>query len=221
MKKIEKDVIKKKVGLRAINYVRPGSVIGVGTGSTILYFINALKKIKNKIKGVVSSSLDSTIKLKKIGLPILDINKINKIDLYIDSADEINYKMQMIKGGGAALTNEKIIASISDLFICIVDYSKLVKVLGKFPLPIEIIPMAKSLIFNKLKQLGGIPKQRPNTITENGNIIIDVYNFMIIDAIFFEETINNIPGVVTVGIFAKRTADIVLVGVKNGIKVIQ
>ncbi|MGD6858682.1 MAG: ribose-5-phosphate isomerase RpiA [Enterobacteriaceae bacterium] len=218
---MEKDVIKKKVGLRAINYVRPGSVIGVGTGSTILYFINALKKIKNKIKGVVSSSLDSTIKLKKIGLPILDINKINKIDLYIDSADEINYKMQMIKGGGAALTNEKIIASISDLFICIVDYSKLVKVLGKFPLPIEIIPMAKSLIFNKLKQLGGIPKQRPNTITENGNIIIDVYNFMIIDAIFFEETINNIPGVVTVGIFAKRTADIVLVGVKNGIKVIQ
>lgn len=213
--------LKKSVAKAVLDYIYPGSVIGVGTGSTVFHFIEALSCTKNLVHGVVSSSNSSTLFLKKHGIPVYNLSDIKSLMLYIDSADEINFKLQMIKGGGAALTREKIIASAAKTFICIADESKLVRVLGKFPLPIEIIPMSISYILDKLIKLGGIPKIRHNVITDNGNIIVDVYDFEILDPIKVENVINSLPGVVSVGLFATRTADIALISKQSGITVIK
>ncbi|BAP58675.1 ribose-5-phosphate isomerase RpiA [Candidatus Tachikawaea gelatinosa] len=215
---MKQEKLKKIVGHAVIKYIKYGTIIGIGSGSTVSYFIDALSTIKNKIKGTVSSSEESTIKLKKLNIPVLDLNKINTLSLYIDGADEINMNMQMIKGGGGALTREKILATVAKKFICIVDFSKIVKKLGTFPLPIEIIPMAKNYIIKEMKNLGGQPICRKNFITDNGNIIIDVHNLNIINPVFLENLINSLPGVVTAGLFTKRRADIVLISTKNGVK---
>lgn len=211
------DKLKKAVGWAALSYVRPGMVIGVGTGSTISYFIDALATVKSQIKGVVSSSEASSVKLQSYDIPLFDLNNIKILDIYIDSADEINNVMQMIKGGGAALTREKIIATVANKFICIADSSKQVDVLGKFPLPVEVIPMAQSYVVRELKHLGGQPEYRQNMLTDNGNIILDVHNLKITNAIMLENKINAIPGVVTVGLFARRSADIALISTEYGV----
>ncbi|XBC43181.1 MAG: ribose-5-phosphate isomerase RpiA [Buchnera aphidicola (Meitanaphis flavogallis)] len=213
--------LKKSVAKAVLDYIYPGSVIGIGTGSTVSYFIEALSYTKNLVHGVVSSSSSSTLFLKKHGIPVYNLSDIKSLMLYIDSADEINFKLQMIKGGGAALTREKIIASAAKTFICIADESKLVQVLGTFPLPIEIIPMSISYILDKLIKLGGIPKIRRNVVTDNGNIIVDVYDFKILDPIKMEHKINSLPGVVSVGLFATRTADIALISKQSGIIVMK
>ncbi|XBC41636.1 MAG: ribose-5-phosphate isomerase RpiA [Buchnera aphidicola (Kaburagia rhusicola rhusicola)] len=218
---MDSEELKKSVAKAVLDYIYPGSVIGVGTGSTVFHFIEALSYTKNLVHGVVSSSSSSTLFLKKHGIPVYNLSDIKSLMLYIDSADEINFKLQMIKGGGAALTREKILASAAKTFICIVDESKLVKVLGKFPLPIEIIPMSISYILDKLIKLGGTPKIRHNVITDNGNIIVDVYDFKILDPIKIEHKINSLPGVVSVGLFATRTADIALISKQSGITVMK
>lgn len=213
--------LKKKAGWAALEYIQPGSVVGVGSGSTAGYFIDALSSVKNYIKGAVSSSAMSSCKLKNLDVPLLDLNEVDVLDIYIDGADEINAKKYMIKGKGAALTREKIIASAAKKFICIVDSSKIVSVLGGVPLPIEVIPMARTIVSKRIIDLGGIPKYRKNIITENGNILLDVYNLTIFNALSLEAEINNIPGVVTVGLFARRAADIAIISGNEGIKVIE
>lgn len=215
-----KDKLKRSVGWAALKYIQSSKIIGIGTGSTVTYFIEALNSIKERIEGVVSSSNYSSNQLKKLGIPIYNLNNLNELDVYVDSADEIDTHMQMIKGGGGALTKEKIIAAAAKKFICIVDSSKQVNILGRGPLPIEVIPMARSLVARELVRLGGLPEYRHNVITENGNHILDVYNMKISNASLLETKINNIPGVVSVGIFAQRRADIALIGTKEGIKTI-
>lgn len=215
------DEQKKAVGWAALEYVIDGTIVGVGTGSTAAHFIDALGSIKHRIEGAVSSSDISTAKLKNLGIKIFDCNEVDGLDIYVDGADEINGQMQMIKGGGAALTREKILAAIASKFICIVDTDKQVDVLGAFPLPIEVIPMARSYVARELVKLGGLPEYRQQVITDNGNVILDVRNLQITDAIALEDKINSIAGVVTVGLFARRCADIVLVGTLNGIKTIK
>ncbi|MEH0832149.1 ribose-5-phosphate isomerase RpiA [Pectobacterium cacticida] len=212
------DELKKAVGWAALDYVRPDTIVGVGTGSTAAHFIDALGSIKHKIKGAVSSSDASTAKLKSLRIPVFDANEVDSLDIYVDGADEINGHMQMIKGGGAALTREKIIAALSRQFICIVDESKQVDILGKFPLPVEVIPMARSYVARELVKLGGQPVYRQGIVTDNGNVILDVHNLNIMDAIAVENHINGIPGVVTVGLFANRGADVVLIGTAEGVK---
>jgi len=213
--------LKKQAAWAALDYIYPGAIIGVGTGTTIFYFIEALSTIKNIIYGAVSSSNASTLLLKKYGIEVFNLKNFNSITIYVDSADEINDHMQMIKGGGGALTREKIIATMSKKFICIIDKSKKVEVLGKFPLPIEIIPIALSYILQEMVKIGGKPEYRKNFITDNGNIIIDVYNLCIKDPLSMEKKINSLPGVVTVGLFAKRSADIVLMGTNKGTQTIK
>ncbi|QOI11172.1 ribose-5-phosphate isomerase RpiA [Blochmannia endosymbiont of Colobopsis nipponica] len=213
---------KRLVGWAALNYVQDGGIVGVGSGSTVAYFIEALATVKNFIKGAISSSDFSSIKLKQLGIPLFDLNDIDSLDVYVDSADEINRHMQMIKGGGGALTREKIIAAVARKFVCIIDIRKQVDILGKkFPLPVEVIPMGRSLVSRELRCLGGQPKYRCGTVTDNGNNILDVYNLKIFDAVSLEEKINNIPGVVTVGMFARRGADVVLVGSEQGVQIIE
>ena len=205
------DELKQKVAHAALHYIKGVPVIGVGTGSTVKHFINYLAEIKADIEGTVSSSEATTALLKQAGIPVLDLNNVGTIEVYVDGADEINPNKQLIKGGGAALTREKIIAATSKKFVCIADGSKRVDVLGKFPLPIEVIPMARSYVAREMVKLGGQPIWRENCVTDNGNQIIDVHNLDIMDAITMEQTINNITGVVAVGIFAMRPADICLV----------
>lgn len=217
-----KDKLKELVGWEALKYVKSNTIIGVGTGSTVTYFIKALSSIKEQIEGVVSSSNYSSMQLKQLGIPLCNLNHLNDLDIYIDSADEIDLHMQMIKGGGGALTKEKIIAFAAKKFVCIVDSSKQVNILGKKgPLPVEVIPMARSVVSKELIRLGGLPEYRNGVITDNGNNILDVYNMNITDAFLLEQRINNIPGVVTVGLFARRKADIVLVGTQKGIKILD
>lgn len=211
--------LKQTVALEAISYISSG-IIGIGTGTTVYSFIKELSKIKNNIYGAVSSSKVSTMHLKKHGIRVIDVNTIKSLPIYVDSADEINGQMEMIKGGGGALTGEKIIAEMADTFICIVDETKYVEVLGTFPLPVEVIPMAKSYIMRELIKLGGIPQCRKNVVTDYGNIIIDIHNFKIVNPIAMEKKISLLPGVVTVGIFARRRADITLISTVNGIRVI-
>lgn len=200
----------------AVKYIKNNNIIGIGSGTTISHFIDILFTEKKNIKGIVSASKNSTKKLKKYKFNICQINKIKKIGIYFDSADEINNKMQMIKGGGAALTNEKIISSFSDIFICIIDESKYVKNLGILhPVPIEIIPLAEKFIIRKLLHIGAIAKRRINTITEHGNLILDVYKLNLHEPIKIEKYINNIPGVITVGLFTQRCADILIISKKN------
>lgn len=215
------DELKKAVGWAALKYVRPGTIVGVGTGSTAAHFIDALGSIKHQIEGAVSSSNDSTAKLKQLGIQVFDCNDVDSLDIYVDGADEINGHMQMIKGGGAALTREKIIAAIARKFICIADSSKQVDILGAFPLPVEVIPMARSYVARELVKLGGQPEYRQGVVTDNGNIILDVRNLNIMNAIEMENKINNIAGVVTVGLFANRGADVALIGTPDGVKVIE
>ncbi len=205
------DELKQKVAQAALSYVKDVPVIGVGTGSTVKFFISYLAEMKVDIEGAVSSSEATTKLLKEAGIPVLDLNNVGTIEVYVDGADEINPRKQLIKGGGAALTREKIIAAASKKFVCIADGSKRVDVLGKFPLPIEVIPMARSYVAREMVKLGGQPVWRENCITDNGNPIIDVHNLDISDPIKMEQAINNITGVVAVGIFAMRPADICLV----------
>lgn len=212
------DKLKKTVGWAALQYVKPGTIVGVGTGSTAAHFIDALGTIKHQIEGTVSSSDASTAKLKSLGIQVFDLNSVDSLGVYVDGADEINHCMQMIKGGGAALTREKIIASVAQTFVCIADASKQVPILGAFPLPIEVIPMARSAVARRLVALGGHPEYRQNVITDNGNAILDVYGLEILDPVALENTINGIPGVVTVGLFANRGADIALIGTDDGVK---
>ena len=214
------DEMKKAAGWAALEYVKKGSIVGVGTGSTVNHFIDALETRKEEIKGAVSSSVASTERLEKIGIPVFDANEVATLDVYVDGADEINGEYDMIKGGGAALTREKIVAAIADKFICIVDDTKQVDVLGQFPLPVEVIPMARSFIGRELVKLGGDPVYREGCITDNGNIILDVYNMKIMKPKELEQQIDGIVGVVTNGLFAKRGADVLLVGTPEGVKTV-
>lgn len=204
---------KRLAGEKAIEYVEDGMIVGVGTGSTVAYFIDALARIKDRIAGTVSSSEQSTAKLKAHGIEVLDLNATGGLSLYVDGADECDPGKCLIKGGGAALTREKIIAEASKTFVCIVDPSKQVPVLGKFPLPVEVIPMARSLVAREIVRLtGGQPVWRDGVLTDNGNWILDVHNLAITDPVAMERELGLIPGVVTVGLFARRRADVVIVG---------
>ena len=207
------DELKKAVGWAALQYVQPGTIVGGGTGSTAAHFIDALGTMKGQIEGAVSSSDASTEKLKSLGITVFDLNEVDRLGIYVDGADEINGHMQMIKGGGAALT-------VADKFICIADASKQVDILGNFPLPVEVIPMARSAVARQLVKLGGRPEYRQGVVTDNGNVILDVHGLEILDAIALENAINGIPGVVTVGLFANRGADVALIGTADGVKTI-
>ncbi len=213
------DEMKKAAGWAALKYVEKGSIVGVGTGSTVNHFIDALGTIKDDIKGAVSSSVASTESLKELGIEVFECNDVIKLDVYVDGADEINPAREMIKGGGAALTREKIVAAISEKFVCIVDDTKAVDVLGQFPLPVEVIPMARSYVARELVKLGGDPAYREGVVTDNGNIILDVHNMQITNPKEMEDKINGIAGVVTVGLFAHRGADVVITGTPEGAKI--
>lgn len=204
----------------ALEYFDEG-IIGVGTGSTVNHFIDLLADIKQRVEAAVSSSEASTNLLKQHGIPVIDLNAAGEFDLYVDGADESNHHLQLIKGGGGALTREKIIAQASKKFICIADESKLVKMLGEFPLPVEVVPMARSLVARELVKLGGTPIWREDFITDNGNLILDVHHLEIMEPIKLEQQINNITGVVTVGLFALRPADLLILGTPQGAKLIE
>jgi ribose 5-phosphate isomerase A len=204
---------KRLAGEKAIEFVEDGMIVGVGTGSTVAFFIDALAGIKDRIKGSVSSSEQSTARLKQHGIEVLDLNHTGMLSLYVDGADECDPHKRLIKGGGAALTREKIIAEASKQFVCIIDPSKQVPVLGRFPLPVEVIPMARSLVAREILALtGGQPVWRDGVTTDNGNVVLDIHNLSITDPVAMEREINQIPGVVSVGLFARRPADIVIVG---------
>lgn len=215
------DEMKRNAARAALAFIPANSIVGVGTGSTVNHFIDALGEIKSQIAGAVSSSEQSTSRLKALGIPVLDLNSVERFSVYIDGADEINPQRHMIKGGGAALTREKIVAAVAETFICIVDSSKQVEVLGKFPLPVEVIPMASAYVSRELAKLGGKPVLREKVITDNGNVIIDVHDLQITDPLATEQHINSIVGVVTNGIFAHRAADIVLVGTADGTQTLK
>lgn len=203
---------KRLAGEAAIRYVEDGAIVGVGTGSTVALFIGALADLRDRIQGAVSSSEQSTAQLKKLGIAVLDLNATGPLSLYVDGADECDPHKHLIKGGGAALTREKIVAAASDKFVCIIDSSKRVDLLGKFPLPIEVIPMARSLVGREIVKRGGNPVWRDGVVTDNGNWIIDVHGWQIVDPVALEKDLNQIPGIVTVGLFAQRAADVVLIG---------
>ena len=206
---------KRRAGRAAMRFVEPGMIVGVGTGSTVAHFIDALAERRGDIEAAVSSSEQSSRLLKERGIPLVDLNSVGELALYVDGADECDPNRCLIKGGGAALTREKIIAAVSRQFVCIIDPSKRVEVLGKFPLPVEVIPMARSHVARQLVLLGGQPVWRDGVVTDNGNWILDVHNLRITDPVALESEINQIVGVVTVGLFAQRRADVVLTG-ENG-----
>jgi ribose 5-phosphate isomerase A len=212
---------KQAAALAALRYLEDGMVIGVGTGSTVNHFIDALAPWRDRLKGAVSSSESSTTRLRSIGIEVIDLNRTGDLELYVDGADETDRHRRLIKGGGGALTREKIVAAASRRFVCIVEESKVVDVLGRFPLPVEVIPMARSYVSRQMVKLGGQPLWRENVLTDNGNQIIDVHGLTILDPIALENTINGIAGVVSVGLFAKRAADIVLVGGPNGVRTLD
>jgi len=212
---MNQDEMKKLAAKAALEYVDEG-IVGVGTGSTVNHFIDFLATIKGRIQGAVSSSEASTAHLKKQGIPVLDLNAAGELDLYVDGADESNRRLQLIKGGGGALTREKIIAAASKKFVCIASDDKLVGVLGAFPLPVEVIPMARSYVARQLVKLGGTPVWREGFVTDNGNLILDVQNLDIMEPAKLEQEINTIAGVVTVGIFALRPADVLILGTAEG-----
>lgn len=214
---MNQDQLKQQAAEAALAYVEPGSVVGVGTGSTVNHFIDGLAKMKGKIDGAVISSLATKERLQSHGIPIIDLNSAGDIPLYVDGADEVNEAKQMIKGGGGALTGEKIVAAAAKKFICIVDQSKQVDLLGEFPLPIEVIPMARSLVARQLVKLQGDPVYRRGFVSDYGNVILDVHNLKILEPAKLEETLSVLPGVVTCGLFAKRPADVVLVAGSSGV----
>lgn len=200
----------------ALDYIQVEDIVGVGTGSTTNYFIDALAKIKGKIDGAVASSEASAQRLKQHGIQVLDLNSVASLPVYVDGADEATRHKHLIKGGGGALTREKIVAAASEKFICIADDSKLVDILGAFPLPIEVIPMARSYVARQLVKLGGVPELRENFVTDNGNPILDVHNLEILNPVKMEQELNNIAGIVTVGIFSIRPADVLILGTDQG-----
>ena len=216
---MNQDDKKKAVAQAAVRYVEQDSIIGVGTGSTVNYFIEALAPIKNNITGAVSSSDASTERLKALGIEVFDLNSVDQLSVYVDGADEITEHRHMIKGGGAALTREKIVAAVAQKFVCIIDDTKNVGVLGTFPLPVEVIPMARSYVAREIVKLGGDPVYRQGVVTDNGNVILDVHNLKILNPVELERQLNNIVGVVTNGLFAMRGADVVLTGSENGVQV--
>ncbi len=211
------DEMKQAVARAALEHVVPDTIIGIGTGSTANFFIDALAEIKGKINGTVASSEASAERLRGHGIEVLDLNSVDEISVYIDGADETNNYAHLVKGGGGALTREKIVAAVSKKFVCIVDSTKVVDVLGAFPLPVEVIPMARSYVARELVKLGGEPVYREGFVTDNGNVILDVHNMEIMNPVELEQKLNNITGVVTNGLFAMRPADVVLVGSESGV----
>ena len=222
---MNQDQLKQAVAQAAIDLIHPrldsNSIVGVGTGSTANYFIDALAKIRHDFDGAVASSEATAARLKAHGIPVYDLNSVSDLEFYVDGADESDEHLHLIKGGGAALTREKIVAAVAQTFICIADESKLVPVLGAFPLPVEVIPMARSHVARQLVKLGGDPVYREGVITDNGNIILDVFNLEILDPVALERDINAIVGVVTNGLFAARPADLLLLGTKDGVKTLK
>ncbi|MCQ8897130.1 ribose-5-phosphate isomerase RpiA [Limnobacter humi] len=213
--------LKQQVAKAALQYVTPNTILGVGTGSTVDCFIDALAEAGIALKGAVSSSVRSEKKLRDIGVPIVDMNDVTELSVYVDGADEIDPAYHLVKGGGGALTREKIVADISRQFVCIADASKLVDVLGRFPLPVEVLPMSQQAIARKLTALGGQVKLREGFTTDNGNVILDVSGLRITDPVALEQTINHWPGVVTNGLFALRKADVVLIGSPEGVRTLR
>jgi ribose 5-phosphate isomerase A len=214
------DEMKKAAARAALEYVKPGMIVGVGTGSTANHFIDALAGVKGRIEGTVASSIASADRLKKHGIPVFDLNATGDLALYVDGADEATKHRHLIKGGGGALTREKIVAAASKTFVCIADDSKLVDVLGKFPLPVEVIPMARSYVARKIVALGGDPRLREGFTTDNGNVILDVHNLRIMNPVELEEKLDHIAGVVTNGLFARRPADVLILGGAGGVRTV-
>ncbi|HYT85138.1 MAG TPA: ribose-5-phosphate isomerase RpiA [Burkholderiales bacterium] len=212
------DDLKQAVAREAIRYVVDGAVIGVGSGSTANFFIDELAKMKNRVAGAVASSEKTAERLKRHGIRLLDLNGVDELPVYIDGADEITEHLTMIKGGGGALTREKVVAAVAKKFVCIADESKLVPVLGKFPLPVEVTPMARAYVARQMVRLGGQPKLREGFTTDNGNIVLDVWGLSILNPVELETAINNVTGVVTNGLFARRGADVLLLGNQSGVK---
>ncbi len=215
---MNQDELKQAVARAALDHVVEGKIVGVGTGSTARLFIDALAGMKDKIAGAVASSEDTRMRLEGHGIKVFDLNDVTDLPVYIDGADEINAEMHMIKGGGGALTREKIVAAVAEKFVCIVDGSKYVEVMGKFPLPVEVIPMASAHVARQLAKLGGTPVIRAGFVTDNGNLIIDVKGLQILDPVDLETRINQIVGVVSNGLFACRPADVCLLGTENGVR---
>ncbi|ONF43390.1 ribose 5-phosphate isomerase A [Marinobacter lutaoensis] len=216
------DELKRAVAQAAVDYIAPrldrDSIVGVGTGSTANHFIDCLAKLKNEFDGAVASSEATAERLKRHGIPVYDLNAVGELEFYVDGADETNERLELIKGGGGALTREKIVAAVARTFICIADESKKVDVLGRFPLPVEVIPMARSHVGREIVKLGGDPVYREGFVTDNGNIILDIHNLDIARPIQVEEQLNHIVGVVTNGLFARRPADLLLLGTANGVQ---
>lgn len=217
----EQDARKQAVAKAALAYVEDDSIVGVGTGSTADFFIDALAGMKGRIAGAVASSEKTAARLQQHGIRVVELNSVSELTVYVDGADEITQHMAMIKGGGGALTREKIVAAVAQRFVCIADASKLVPVLGKFPLPVEVIPMAQSYVGRQMVKLGGMPRLRQGFTTDNGNLIIDVHGLSIVDPVALESRINNIAGVVTVGLFAQRPADVLLLGEAEGVRTLR
>ena len=215
---MSKEFMKQAAAIAALDYIPEIGIVGVGTGSTTNFFIDALGEIKHRIQGAVSSSEASTARLKKLQVPVYDLNSVDSVPVYVDGADQANKLLQLVKGGGGALTREKIVAAVAEKFVCIVDQSKQVKMLGQFPLPVEVIPMARAYVGRRLTAMGGRPQYREGFVTDNGNFILDVYNLDISRPIKLEEQLNNIVGVVTNGLFARRPADVVLMGTSRGVE---
>jgi ribose 5-phosphate isomerase A len=214
---MNQDQMKQRAAAAALEYLGDGALVGVGTGSTVNFFIDALASRRDRIAGAVSSSEASTRRLAEHGIPVLDLNAAGELEVYVDGADEATRALHLVKGGGGALTREKIVAAAARHFVCIVDEKKLVERLGAFPLPVEVIPMARNLVARQLRQLGGDPVWREGLVTDNGNHILDVHNLAISDPVALEGEINQIAGVVTVGLFARRPADVLLVGTPSGV----
>ena len=219
---MDQNELKRAVARAALEHLTPGALVGVGSGSTVNFFIEELGRIRDRVAGAVSSSEASSERLRAQGIEVLDLNEVlaagRRIPVYVDGADEINPALQMIKGGGAALTREKIVAAACERFVCIVDQSKWVEVLGRYPLPVEVIPMARELVAAQLRGLGGDPKPRDGVVTDNGQLILDVAGLRISDPAAMEEEINQWPGVVTVGLFARKPADVALVATPQGVQ---
>jgi ribose 5-phosphate isomerase A len=218
---MNQDEMKQAVAKAAIAHVPDGGVVGVGTGSTANYFIAELGKIKHRVEAAVASSEASAQRLKDLGIRVVDLNSVNDLPVYVDGADEVTRHLAMVKGGGAALTREKIVAAVAKKFVCIADGSKLVDVLGRFPLPVEVIPMARSYVARELAKLGGHPQWREKVVTDNGNLILDVHGLSILNPVELEGTINQITGVVTNGLFARRGADVLLLGTEKGVETLK
>ena len=218
---MDQDALKKAAAEGAMAYVEDDMMVGVGTGSTVNYFIAALAAKKARIDGAVSSSEASARRLKELGVPVVELNNTDGCDVYVDGADEVTEHLAMVKGGGGALTREKIVAGASRKFVCIADASKLVPILGKFALPVEVIPMARSFVAREIVKLGGRPQLRDGFTTDNGNLILDVHGLTIMDPVTLETTLDHIPGVVTNGLFARRPADVLLLGTASGVRTLK